>query len=181
MNSTLLTLLRKRRSIRKFTTQSVEVDKIEALVEAAVRTPTSRDLKPWDFIVVTDSHMLEKIGLAKAHGSSFVAGAPLAIVFAADMDKSDVWTEDCSIAAIVVQMVAEEIGLGSCWAQIRLRPHNEECSAGDYIKNLLGLPASYAVECVLGIGYPAESKQGHAAETLPMDHVHREKFRKDIP
>jgi nitroreductase len=176
MTTNLLDLLRKRRSVRKFTKQAIESEKIEALVEAAVRTPTSRGNNPWEFIVVTDPERLELLGKAKVHGSGFIAKATLAIVFAADTTKSDVWTEDCSIAAMMVQMTAEELGLGSCWAQIRLRPHNEKCSADDYIKDLLALPASHVVECVVGIGYAAEEKPGHPAEVLPFDQVHREQY-----
>jgi nitroreductase len=176
MTTTLLDLLRKRRSIRQFTKQAIESEKIDALIEAAVRTPTSRGNNPWEFIIVTDPEMLELLGKAKVHGSGFVGKAPLAIVFAADTTKSDVWTEDCSIAAMMVQMAAEELELGSCWAQIRLRPHNEKYSAEDYIKELLALPASHAVECVVGIGYAAEEKPGHPAEALPFDQVHREKY-----
>ncbi|MCK4509652.1 MAG: nitroreductase family protein [Desulfuromonadales bacterium] len=172
----MLALLRKRRSIRQFTNQTVEAEKIDRLIEAAVRTPTSRGRNPWEFIVVTEPELLAQLGCAKESGSAFLAGAPLAIVVAADATKSDVWTEDCSIAAIVIQLAAEELGLGSCWAQIRLRPHSADCSAEQYLKELLGLPASYVVECVLGIGYPAEEKAGHATEVLPFSQVHRNKF-----
>lgn len=176
IDSTVLNLLRKRRSIRKFTSQPVEAAKIEALVEAAVRTPTSRGRCPWEFIVVTEPELLVKLGKAKEHGSAFLGGAPLAIVVAANATKSDVWTEDCSIAAMVIQLAAEELGLGSCWAQIRLRPHNAGCSAEQYLKEMLGLPGSHVVECVIGIGYPAEVKDGHPTEDLLFDQVHRNRF-----
>lgn len=174
--NTLLDLLRNRRSIRQFTPQAVEPEKIDALIEAAVRTPTSRGINPWDFIVVTEPKTIELLSKAKAHGSGFLAQAPLLIVFSADTTKSDVWTEDCSIAAMMVQMTAEDLALGSCWAQIRLRPHNEQKSAEEYIKALLDLPESHAVECVLGIGYAAEEKQGHPVSVLPFGQVHREKY-----
>jgi len=176
MNSVILDLLRKRRSIRKFQPQSVERGKIEALVEAAVRTPTSRGRNPWEFIVVNDQKLLQKLGIAKQHGSAFLINAPLAIVVAADADKSDVWTEDCSIAAIVIQLTAEELGLGSCWVQVRLRPHDDTSSAESYVKELLGLPDTHVVECIVGIGYPAEVKAGHPPENLPFGHVHLNTF-----
>ena len=176
MNSAVLDLLRKRRSIRQFLPHSVERDKIEALIEAAVRTPTSRGRNPWEFIVVNDQKLLEKLGNAKQHGSAFLADTPLAIVVAADTDKSDVWTEDCSIAAIVIQLTAEELGLGSCWVQVRLRPHDATSSAESYVKELLGLPDTHAVECIVGIGYPAEVKAGHPPENLPFGHVHLNTF-----
>ena len=176
MHSAVLDLLRKRRSIRQFQPRVVERDKIETLIEAAVRTPTSRGRNPWEFIVVNDQELLLKLGEAKQHGSAFLSRAPLAIVVAADADKSDVWTEDCSIAAIVIQLAAEELGLGSCWVQIRLRPHDATSSAEGFVKELLGLPDTHAVECVIGIGYPAENKPGHSSEELPFGHVHRNSF-----
>jgi len=176
MNSVILDLLRKRRSIRKFQPHSVERDKIEALVEAAVRTPTSRGRNPWEFIVVNDQKLLQKLGIAKENGSAFLTNAPLAIVVAADADKSDVWTEDCAIAAIVIQLTAEELGLGSCWVQVRLRPHDATSSAESYVKDLLGLPDNHVVECIVGIGYPAEVKAGHPPENLPFGHVHLNTF-----
>ncbi len=176
MNTLLLELLRKRRSIRQFTDQPVEDHKVEALIEAAIRTPTSRGRNPWEFIVVNEPALMKQLGSAKEHGSAFLANAPLAIVVAADTSKSDVWVEDCSIAAMVIQLTAEELGLGSCWAQIRLRPHDETCSAEDFLRKLLGLSPEHAVECVIGIGYPKEVKGGHNFDSLPFKQVHRNKF-----
>ena len=176
MQSALLDLLRTRRSIRQFTPRTVKPDRVDALVEAAVRTPTSRGRNPWQFIVVDDRKLLDKLGKAKEHGSAFLAAAPLAIVVAADTDKSDVWVEDCSIAAMVVQLAAADLGLGSCWAQIRLRPHDAASTAEHYVRELLGLPDSYAVECIIGVGYPAEEKPGHPADALPFERVHRNRF-----
>ena len=173
MNSPLLNLLRKRRSIRKFTAQPVPPDKVEALIEAAVRAPTSRGLNPWEFIVVDDRELLRELAHAKQHGSQFLDGAPLAIVLAADTTKSDVWTEDCSIAAIIIQLVAEELGLGSCWVQIRMRPHNKKLSAEAFVKQRLSLPEHFSVECIIGVGYPDEIKEGHKHDDLPFAQVHR--------
>ena len=176
MESAFLELLRKRRSIRQFLPRAVESSKIDALIEAAVRSPTSRGRNPWEFIVVNDQKLLNKLGNAKQHGSAFLSDAPLAIVVTADKDKSDVWTEDCSIAAIIIQLAAEELGLGSCWVQIRLRPHDTGSTAESFVKDLLGLPDTHVVECIVGIGYPAEQKPGHLAENLPFAHVHRNTF-----
>lgn len=177
MQSSILDLLRKRRSIRQFTSRPVETEKLNALIEAAVRTPTSRGRNPWSFIVVTAPELLNRLGRAKEHGSAFISKAPLAIAIVADTNKSDVWIEDCSIAAMVIQLAAEELGLGSCWAQIRLRPHNDQCSADEYLKELLNLPSSHTVECILGIGYPAEEKAGHPRQDLPFDRVFHDKYQ----
>ena len=172
----LIDILRQRRSIRQFQSTPVEPKKIDQLIEAALRAPSSRGRNPWEFIVVTDGNLLEKLGKAKQHGSDFLARVPLAIVIVADPQKCDVWVEDCSIAAIIVQLMAVDLGLGSCWAQIRLRPHTTRCSAEDYIRELLDIPDKLVVECVIGIGYPAEQKEGHSQDSLLINQVHRDRF-----
>ena len=90
----------------------------------------------------------------------------MGIVVCADSTKSDVWIEDCSIAAILVQVTAHDLGLGSCWIQIRNRNHTEMMSAEQYIQGLLGLPQHIKVECMVSIGYPNEIKKPIADSEL---------------
>lgn len=172
----MLDLLRQRRSIRKFRDQQIESDKQKLLMEAALRSPSSRGRNPWEFIQVTDPDLLAALGSSKQHGSAFLADAPMAVVIAADPEKCDVWVEDCSIAAIILQLTAVSLGLGSCWVQIRLRPHDEGSSAESYIKEILNLPDNLVVGCVIAIGYPDEEKPGHADESLLRTQVHSNRF-----
>lgn len=167
----MIEMLRNRRSIRKFTPEKIAPETIEVLVEAALRAPSSRGINPWEFILVDDPELLLKLSEAKQHGSQFLKNAPLAIVVCADSTKSDVWAEDCSIAAIIIQLTALSLGLGSCWAQIRNREHDNGQSAEAYIQELLGLPAQIRVETVLGIGHPAEMKIPLAADKLQHDKI----------
>jgi len=172
----MLDILQKRRSIRKFAPRPVESAQLEALIEAVLRSPSSRGRNPWEFVVVTDPAILRALSQAKPHGAEFLAGAPLAVIIAADPECCDVWVEDCAIAAIILQLTAVSLGLGSCWAQIRLRPHGDGRSAEAYVREVVGLPANLAVDSIIGIGYPGETKQGHARSSLPFDKVHRERF-----
>lgn len=168
----LLPLLEKRRSIRKFQPEPLRKDEIDILAEALLRSPSSRGRNPCEFIVVTDGVMLDKLALAKEHGSAFLKGAPLAVVVCADPERCDVWVEDCAIASIIVQLTAQSMGLGSCWAQIRLRPHGDGRSAEEYLREILGLPRRYVVASIIGIGHPDESPLGHPKESLPYDKIH---------
>lgn len=172
----MLELLKQRRSIRKFQQRAVEPEKIEKLSEALLRAPTSRNLQPCQFIVVDDSPLIQGLSRSKAHGTGFLDTAPLAVVIAADPERSDVWIEDSSIAAIILQLAAEELGLKSCWGQLRLRPHNDEQSATDYVRQLLDIPAGFEVPIIVGIGYPDEEKEGHTRESLSFEKVHRNRF-----
>jgi len=166
-----LDLLRKRRSIRQFTGQQLSEEHIRILKETVVRAPTSRGHNPWKFVFVTDREIISKLSQAKTKGSAFLANCPLAVVVCADTTCSDVWPEDCAIASICLQLAATELGLGSCWAQIRLRSHDDKTSASDFISTLLKLGDHVAVDNVIGIGYPAEIKEEHPAEELPWSHI----------
>lgn len=168
-----MSLIEKRRSIRAFKQQPVEEEKIDTLVEAALRSPSSMSRNPWEFIVVTEWDRLEKLSQAKPHGSTFLKDAPLGIVVCGDPDKCDVWVEDCSIASIFIQLAAESLGLGSCWIQIRERMHDDTETAGEYVSRLLHLPKHIEVESIVAVGYPDEQKPGHKKEDLPSDRIHR--------
>ncbi len=166
-----LELLKKRRSIRQFHDKPVEQEKIDALVEAMLRSPSSRNLNPWEFIVVTDLQIIEKLSQSKSHGASFMKNAPLAIVVCADPAKSDVWVEDCSIAALILHLEATDLGLGSCWVQVRKRKHGEGISSEKYVQKLLGLGGEMAVEAIVAIGYGREEKDGRPLSSLLYEKV----------
>jgi nitroreductase len=172
----MIELLRKRRSIRKFTSVKIASEAIETLVEAALRAPSSRGINPWEFILVDDPELLLKLSGAKLHGAEFLKGAPLGIVVCADSTKSDVWIEDCSIAAIIIQLTAESLGLGSCWAQIRNRQFDAAKSAETRIRELLGLPEQIKVVSIVGIGHPAEKKSPVPADRLQRDRIRHNRW-----
>lgn len=167
----LLSLLKKRRSVRKYQPRPIEKEKIDILVETLLRSPSSRNLNPWQFVFVTEPGLLAKLARSKEHGAAFLKGAALAVVVCADPERCDVWIEDCSIAAANLQLIAEEMGLGSCWVQIRLRQHSSRIAAEDYIKELLQIPDNLVVESIISLGYPDESKPAHSAESLQHDKI----------
>ena len=171
-----MTLIRQRRSIRRFSDRAIEPAKIELLVEAALRAPSSRTVNPWRFVVVTDADLLEKLSRSKPHGASFLKHANLGLVVCADPTQSDVWIEDASIASIYLHLAATSLGLGSCWIQIRKRMHDDTISAEDYIRNLLVIPDQIAVEAIIAVGYPQEEKHPHPPEYLQYEKAFLNRF-----
>ncbi len=167
----MIELLRKRRSIRKFEQRPVEADKVDLLMEAALRSPSSRGLNPWEFVVVTDPETIAALAQSKPHGAAFLKGAPLAVAVCADPHKSDVWVEDVSIAAIILHLTATDLGLGSCWIQLRKREHASGRTAGDYAAGVLGLPSGMAVAAIIAIGYPAQHPAPHPKASLAYEKV----------
>jgi nitroreductase len=173
----MIELLRTRRSIRKYTREPVDRQSVELLLEAALRAPSSRNRKPWEFVVVDDPGLMAGLATSKAHGSGFLKDAPLAIVVCADGSRSDIWIEDCAIAAILVQLTAASLGLGSCWSQIRSRPHDEEgATAEAFVRELLGLPEEIRVATIIGIGHPDETIAPVSASDLDYHKVRHDRY-----
>ncbi len=168
----MLDLLTKRRSIRRYQNRPVEPEKIDILMKGALLSPTSRNLCSWEFILVTDKEVLEKLSRCKPHGASFLKEAPLAVVVVGDPQISDVWVEDTSIASILIQMTAQSLGLGSCWIQIRNREYDDQRMAEAYIRDLLQIPNGKAVESIIAVGYPAEGRPPHREEELRKEKVY---------
>jgi len=170
----MIELLRARRSIRKYQHKSIDWDKIEILKEALLRSPSSRNINPWEFIFVDERQLLVKLSEAKEYGSEFLKDAALGIIICANETKSDVWIEDCSIAAILVQLAAQSLGLGSCWIQIRNRHNISGITSEQYIQQLMGIPENIRVECIVALGYPAEKKRG-----IPANQLNQTKIRQN--
>ncbi len=165
----MIEVLRSRRSIRRYRDEPIPRELIEQLKEALLRAPSSRGLVSRRFVFVTDPTVLEGLSRAKKASAGFLADAPLGVVVCGDEAVSDVWIEDCAIAAIIGQLTATSLGLGSCWIQMRERVDAAGRSAEDVIRELLELPATVRVDCVLAIGYPAEEKP-----PVPADQLHRD-------
>jgi nitroreductase len=162
----MLDLVRKRRSVRKYKDKPIEPELIELLKEAAVRSPTSRNFRPWRFLFVTEKTKLAALSRAKPSGARFLKGAGLGVVVCADETESDVWIEDCSIASIILQLTGQSLGLGSCWIQIRKRMHSDSQTSEEYVKDVLGLQEHMKVESIIAFGYPDEEKQPIPKEQL---------------
>lgn len=169
-------LVRQRRSIRKYTAQPVEGEKIDAIIEAALRSPSGRAARPWSFVVVTDKPLLEKLSIAKPSGARFIEEASAAIVVCADPSQSHLWIEDCAIAAVSMQYAAHDLGLGSRWAHMRGNQYDDQTSSRDYIAGLLGLPDNLEVECMIAIGYPDETMARYRTADLRFDKVSYNRF-----
>lgn len=167
-----LQLIKQRKSCRRFLKQKVENEKREQLLSAALLAPSSKNSRPWEFIVIEDSTTLEALSFCKPHGSNLLKYAPMAIVVLADPGKSDVWVEDTSIASLYLQLAAEDLGLGSCWVQIRKRSHSTGIDSEEYVQRTLDIPDHLCVASIIAIGYK-ENEKDIGKDYLPLtDLVH---------
>jgi nitroreductase len=169
-------VVEKRRSIRKFTDRPVEKEKIEAIIDAAMRAPSARNSRSSEFIIVSDRPLLSRLSMAKPGGAGFIKDAPLAIAVFADPQKSHLSIDNAAIAAAYIQLAARALGLGSCWSHMRGNAYNEKQSTNEFLAGLLQTPGHLEVVCVIAIGYPDEEKAPYLTDELQTDAVHWDKY-----
>lgn len=146
-----------RTSIRDYTTQKVEKDKIETILRAGMAAPTARNCQPWSFVVIDDKEQLQKIAETMSN-AKMTAKASIAIVVCGNMDKAmagdsrEYWVQDVSAVSENILLTAHAMGLGAVWTgvyPIQKRIQN--------ISDILSLPENIIPFSVIPIGYPAES------------------------
>ncbi len=154
-----------RRSRRRFESRPVEKDKIDAILRAAFKAPSSKNCRSTRLAVVEDRETLAKIADMRSTGSAFVKDAPVAIVVMADPALTDLWVDNCAITATIIQLAAESLGLGSCWVHVNGRLHREhqpeKGAAGEYLHTFLNVPKNYNFLCVIVLGYPSDNPKPH--------------------
>ena len=170
-------LAQMRRSHRKFTDEEIDPEQVRLILRAALMSPTSKGQRAWQFVVVDDRQDIEKLSDAKDMGSQFLKGAPLAVVVLGDPQQNDCWVEDGSIAAISMQYQAEDLGLGSCWIQMRGRGLSDGTTADTVIRGILDIPEQLSVLCVLAFGHKADERKPQNEDRLKWENVHLRKFK----
>lgn len=165
----LLEILKARRSVRQFLDKEVEQEKINAIIEGVMTAPSSKNTRTTRLAVVRDRETLTTLSQMRDYGSALLAKAPVAIIVMAEEEPTDLWRENCSISATIMQLMAEEEGLGSCWVHVCDRAQQlKNPEAGDaetFVKEKFPALKPYRVHCIVAIGYD---------ETRPKPHKERD-------
>lgn len=169
-------LLITRRSTRKYTEEPLTAEETRLILEAALLSPTSKNQHSWEFVVVEDKAMLEKLSVCKPNSAKLIAGSALAVVVLGNPLISDVWVEDASIATMNMQLQAEELGIGSCWIQVRERNFSESESSSDYLSQLLDVPMPLQALCIVAFGRKVKTASPNNSDELLWEKVHIEKY-----
>jgi len=169
-------LIKRRRSIRKFTKELLSPGQVEAILKAGLMAPSSKSSTPWQFLVIEDKDKLERLSRCKKSSSRMIADCAMAVVVMADPFASDVWIEDAAIASIMIQLQAEDMGLGSCWVQIRERVTAGDMPSDDYIRELFDIPLQLQILSVIAIGNKEEDRPPFDEQKLQWEKIHIDKF-----
>ena len=123
-----------------------------------------------------DKETLQKLSRCKEQASQFIADAALAVVVMADPLGSDVWIEDASIASIYLQLQAEDLGLGSCWVQVRERFAAPGITSEEYVRDVLDIPLQLQVLSIIAIGHKGMERKPFNEEHLQWEKIHLNKY-----
>ena len=144
-----------RRSIRKYTADTVSDEVVEKLLEAAMAAPSAGNQQPWHFIVIRDRAILDEI--PKLHPyAQMVKEAPVAIVVCGDERSTkykEYWPQDCAATTQNLLLAAHACGLGAVWCGVY--PNEERVSP---LRELLGTPDGVYPFSLIALGYPDEKK-----------------------
>lgn len=173
----MLSTILHRRSIRQYTAESIPADKLDAILYAGLAAASSKNRHPWEFIVVQNKEMLSRLSACRPGASNLLTQCAAAIVVAADSTLVDVWVEDCASAMTQMHLMADALGVGSCWLQVRLRTTPDGAQETQtVVRDLLGIPERFSVMAILTLGMPAEHPKAHEISELPLNKIHREHF-----
>ena len=150
-------VVHKRQSIRKFTSQTVEEQKLQQILEAVNRAPSAGNLQAYKIFVVKDPKLQEGLSRA-AGGQRAVAEAPLVLVFCAEPARSAqkygprgeqlYCLQDATIACNTAQLAATALGLATVWIGAVFE--------ADTVRENLKITEDLWPIALLPIGYPAE-------------------------
>ena len=187
MHNSAIEVLLNHRSIRQFTDQPIEPDKLDLILQAACNGSTMGNMQLYSVIVIKDKQRMAE--MAPLHFNQPIAtNAPLMLVFCADIHRFNKYCEyrqadteaysnlqsyqwavtDSIIAAQNACVAAESLGMGICW----LGTITYNC---DRFAEILQLPENVFPTACISIGYPAETPE--LTDKLPVEAmIHHEVY-----
>lgn len=174
MNDNVLELIRRRRTVRRFTQEEVPEEQIAALIEAAFYAPTYLNRRPWHFLVVRDKAVQQNLGSILGV-RPYVQEASAVIVLLGDPEISSAWQLDLSAAAQNILIAATSMGLGAAWVG---NPHAPAWGITEgKIREVLDIPSHIGILGLIAVGYPAQTIEPHSKEERwDVTRVHYGKF-----
>ena len=166
--------VRSRRNVRQYSGRSIGEADLEQIVEAGRRAPSAHNAQPWDFVVVTDPEMLQKLSNVWK-GATHLVGAAGAIAVVSPTHEGDLREQmlvryDAGQATMAMMITAADLGIGTAHTQI----DDQELA-----RELLGHPEDRYVSSLFALGYPADRPLRPLTrfDRRPLDEVfHRERW-----
>ncbi len=143
-------------SVRKFTNQPVEKEKILQILRAGMQAPSTGNQQPWEFYVVTNPDKIT--ALSKCH--QYAGCAANAQVLIVPVYRTEgLWLPqnaqiDMSICQENMWLETDSLGLGGVW--LGIAPERDRM---EKVAEILDLPANLEAFSIFVLGYPAEARE----------------------
>lgn len=162
-----------RRSVRKYTGESVSSEHEETLLSAGFSAPSAHNSRPWEFIVVRNKERLEALSEVRTYWK-MLKSADLAIIVCGNLTEykgstKEFFVQDCSAATQNILIAAEGLGLGAVW--LGCYPTKE---GPEGVARVLDIPEGIIPLSVISVGHPAEHAKPHPE--IVREHVHYDKY-----
>lgn len=173
----ILSIIRTRRSVIRFTADPVPEEDLQAILEAGRWAPSALNAQPWAFVVLRDAKLrgdaAEILGRITVAWKGF-AQAPVLVVVAVDPAADPYHSvEDGAAASQNMALAAWALGWASCWAGVYTGAKTG--GAEEALRALCGLPKTWRVIAALPFGKAAYEAK---ADRKPLAHlVHTDKYR----
>jgi nitroreductase len=167
----MIQAIKKRRAVRDFLNEPVSDEKIQEILKAAACAPSANAKYPWTLVVVKDQATKELLAKTTPW-ATFANSASVVIAVIGHESESAEWVEDCSIVAEHIWLEAAEQGLGCCWIQIKNQSNAEKS-----VRDILNIPESLRVLCLLPIGNPSKQLPEHDENNIDRSKIKLEKYK----
>ncbi len=179
--TSILDIIKSRRSTRRFKPDSISDDDLHAILEAAQWAPSGENFQPWKFIVIKNKKTMENIVelLPYKKFQKFLMNGPVLIVVIGDSRKSKWFTLDCALAIQSLMLEAWARGFGTCFsAWFPTVPEAVE----ENVKEMLEIPKKWKIITMTPLGIPIDPPERAfrlPANRKPLEKiVNYEKFSK---
>jgi len=167
--------IKKRRSVRAYTSEEVTEKDVEKLIEAARLAPSAGNIQPWEFVIVTNAETKRRLSDAALH-QTFIEEAPVVIIVCADVARSS-WgygsrgtnlycLQDTAAATENMLLAAQALGLATCWVGAF---HEDE------VARVVNTPRNVRPVAIVPVGRPAEKPSARPKRSM-REIVHYETF-----
>ena len=158
MTEEMLDLIRKRRTIRRFTEDNISEEQVDTLLEMAMCAPNRLNGQPWHFVVIRDKELQKQIA-DTYQVRPYVEQAPVVIAIGANPAESATWMMDISAAAENLLLAATAMGLGGAWFGAPGTVLWQQTE--DLLREALSVPPHIRIPTMLAIGHPAQEPPPH--------------------
>mgnify|MGYP001050672531 CR=1 FL=1 len=166
-----ITAIKTRRSIRKFTGEKIGESELRTILETGFLAPSAHNFQPWEYIVVRDEEMLQRIADIHPYGK-MLPQAGCGIIVCGNQNKQELMgflVEDCAASIENMLIAVNSLGLGAVWCGI----YPVENLVKSFEKTF-DIPKHIIPIGIIALGHPAEEKE--AADRYDEEKIHYDKW-----